>query len=485
MKPARALYLALSVLLAALMAAGGCAYTTVTTRERQHTPGAAVKADLRAVMGTVGDRRTWPSIASDTAIPNVRIFAPEMTDQVRRDLLRMGLFSALPAPGTPQARDVKAKLSINVENFVFTKLGTNAWVVPHLLINGLALPVFTGAALATKGKMDVGGYITPSTRMGTTLAARLTFEEEGLPAPVLERDYLVRVEMGEVSERQLQKEIMDASAFGSEVGRKQGAETLDLLGKTIASDPHWKFLPELRRLVKAEQVVGAGQDLARQAEAARGLLDMVGRPLTYTQDEVKVLRDGYLDAKARATIFNDIQAGWLGLKGVKDLPPDKLLSQEEAEKLFDDDRLPTYQVQAILAERVLRLVVQVITPEEPKAEPAAPAPTTVSMPAGFHGPASGVAATPAGPATPATTASAITARAATSPAKKLAPAQAQALRDGLSQELAKKVRADLRLQALLTAQADKAIGPAWPAMEQLLRQVDTPLTARYLKQRNS
>ncbi|MFH1059360.1 MAG: hypothetical protein V1797_11885, partial [Pseudomonadota bacterium] len=394
--------IAVAWLLALSLAAGGCAYTTVVAKERIPQPGPPVKAGLKAVMPMVSDRRTWPDrLTGDQPIPNVRVFAPQMTSVLRQDLLASGLFTALPAPGDPAADGLKPTLSLTVGNFALSNLGTNAWVVPHLLLDGVALPFFTLTTIYSKGRVDMGGYVTPSTRIGTVLAVNLEYTE-GLTAPVLERKYLINHEVEQVSERQMLSEMRDYAGQGAEIGRAKGVETLKILAHAIASDPHWQHLPQLRRLVAAEQVVKTGQPFPEQVAAVEGVLDILDRPLTMTEEEVKVLRDGFLDAKARATIINDTRVRWLGLSGPAQLPANLLVSEEQAEKYFDDPALPPYAVESNLYQRVIALAIKVLTPVEPAGKPAGPGRPNelVSLPPGPMAPAAGVGVGSPGTASP-------------------------------------------------------------------------------------
>lgn len=475
--------IAVGCLLALSLLAGGCAYTTVTAKERIPKPGPPQQVGLAAAMPPVVDQREWPAVASDQPIPNIRIFAPEMTQQLRQDLLATGLFSALPAPGAPEAKDLPAELQLKVSNFAIANLGTNAWIIPHLLIDGVALPVFTVTAIYSKGMVDLGGYLTPSARVGATLNADLEYGEGG-PAPLLKRSYVVRVEMEQVSEREMLSQMSDYSTWGAKAGQEYGRKALKELARNIAADPNWKHLATLRRLVAAEQAVKSGLPLDQQVAAAEEALRLVSAPLTMTEEEVKVLRDGYLEAKARATIVNDLRATWLGLSGPKDLPAEQAVSLEEAEALFDDPKLPLYQMQSNYAQRAIALAVRVLTPVEATAkEPGGQAAEVVSLPPGPRPPAAAVATGSPGTSNPdPTPADAPNLSTAAAPPA-LSPAQAQALRQRLQTALAGLLAGDLRKQVLATSQADNAVGAEWKPMAELLGQVGAPYVQRYLKQR--
>lgn len=487
-KPSLALRLALCALAAALLAAAGCAYTTVTAKERPHLPLPPVKAGLQAVMGPVNDKRIWQISGQDNPLPDVRLFTPEITAHMRKGLMESGLFTALPGPDEAAAKEIKAGLSLELTQFGLTRLGSNAWVVPHLLLDGVALPVFTGMAIYSKGRVDLGSYLMPSSRMGTQVTVRLAYGEG--QAVLLEKEYSVQEELGEVSERKYLETINDTSSHGVEMGRREGRKALDSLVRAIAGDPLWQNLPLLRRLVEAENLVKQGKPLPVQAAVVQDLLAQLPPSLTYLEDEVKVLRDGYLDAKSRAGIVNDLRVRWLVLDDIKQLPAGQTISEEGAEQLFDDPALPKHQAEAVIAERILHLALSIIMAPEQRPGPplTAAAATLVVPPVGFRGPAAGVAPElspglprplaplPSSPAT----ASAQAGVASPSP---LAPAQAKVLRQQLSRDLVARVRADLRLQVQLVLQAEKAVGPDWAPMEGLLRQVGTPYINKYLNTR--
>ncbi len=437
MKSALVLKTALCSLLALSLLLSGCAYTTVTRSERIPQPGHDVPAGLAAVLVPLQDQRVWPGQTSSNPIPNVRMYAPEMTEAIRQGLLRRGLFSQLAKAGEPAAKGMPNQLRIDLKEFMLTNLGNNAWVVPHLLLDGALLPVFTAAMVGTQGKVDMGGYLIPSTRMGTTFNAKVTYREAGFTAPVLERDYLVKVELEQVSERKLLKSVSEGERYGVEIGKEQGQKTLDLFVQTVASDARWAFLPQFRRLVKAEALIKESSEPAKQIAAARELLDLV-KPLSYTEEEIKVLRDGYLDAGPRANIVNEMRAQWLNLPGAKDVPREHFISEQRAEELFNDPSLYRAEVESVLAERALGIMVQVLTQDYLGKEEA----------------------------------------------PKLSQAQLDRLRQPLRQELVAKLKNQPRLQSLLLVQADKAIGKAWAPMKLVLDDVGDPVVEKYLKKRS-
>jgi hypothetical protein len=265
--------------------------------------------------------------------------------------------------------------------------------------------------------------------------------------------------------------------YGVEISKEEGYKTLDLFVETVARDARWANLPSFRRLVVAEAQVGPGLPPAQQVTAVSGVLDLV-KTLSYTEEEVKILRDGYLEAGPRATIVNELRARWLNIAGAKDLPPDQRLSAEQAVKLFDDPALLQAEVESILAERALTLAVKALN-ELTNPQTALNAPmqlTRVPRPAMPTQPAmAGRPEPPTQQVKPAGEAE------ASAPAK--AAASAGALAAGLRGTVAERVRRDPRLQSLLLNQAEKAVGPAWEPMRALLEEIGSPATAKYLNSR--
>ncbi|CAO0820640.1 hypothetical protein DFAR_1770006 [Desulfarculales bacterium] len=245
----------------------------------------------------------------------------------------------------------------------------------------------------------------------------------------------------------------------------------------MASDPLWWYLPQIRRLAAAESMLKTGAPLNQVATEMEGLLPLLDAPLTLLEDEGKVLRNGYLDAKARAGIVNDLRTRWLGLPDAKAIPVAQTISEARAEELFDDSQVPRHQVEAHIAERLIILALRVVNPGQPvtATQQAAQVPTVVVPPVGFRIPASAVAPD-VSPGVPRTAqAPAIPASAVPALAGVLTPAQVQASRHQRGQALAPKMRGDLRLQVLLVQHAEKAVGVAWEPMQALLKKVSGPL----------
>lgn len=123
-------------------------------------------------MPPVTDKRSWPREDSDTPDPNIHIFAPGITDQLRQGLLGSGLFVALPAPDQPAAQSLNDQFTVTINEFSLSTLGNNSWSAGAYILDGLILPVFGVVVVATKGKSTAGltccpapGWAPPSTPM--------------------------------------------------------------------------------------------------------------------------------------------------------------------------------------------------------------------------------------------------------------------------------------------------------------------------------
>jgi hypothetical protein len=221
------------------------------------------------------------------------------------------------------------------------------------------------------------------------------------------------------SERVLIRSLKKGDAYGVEIGKDEGYKTLDLFIETVARDTYWAYLPQFRLLVNAETKGAPSQSPIAQAKAAESVLEVI-KPLAYTEEEIKVLRNGYLEAGPRVAITNEMRACWLNLSNAKALPPQQVISEEPAVKLFKDPSLFGAEVESILAGRALALAIKAINAQRPGPAPGRPEPPTQHL----------------GPA---------------------GEAKAARLRAGL----AERVKQDPHLQTLLLEQAEKAVEPAW------------------------
>lgn len=498
-------YIILGALLAALLALGGCAYTVTTVEVDPPKLGPPVHTGQAAVMDQVTDARSWPTEAPKERIPHVRIFAPDMTKILRQELVQRGLFTALPAPDTLEPEAAKTEIQVTINSFALESVGMNPWLVPHILLDGVALPVFTVVMIGTGGDIDLGGYAFPSTSMATNLNASVNWNESWRKEPVLSRAYTVSLPIGGVSEREMKQQMSDPRTFGVNVGREAGLKAMNDLANLMSRDPHWAYLNDYSRLAKAEDMLkrynqgpkvkplktlptptaaekawptpyrsfsarsevqvdtarGKPQQtmqpppapdvkpavqasastkakvqkelptptLAQMVEQVRGLLNVL-RPLAYTPDEVSILTDGYLEAEKRASIVNSIRAQQLGLENIEDLPADKQLDEETATLLYDSPAVARSQVEADMVDRVLALAVGVLTPKT-----------------------------------------------------EVPSSQTKALRQGLINDLAAKLKDKPNLQVLLLAKAELAVRNSWPPMQELLKLVGSPMTQRYLARR--
>ncbi len=519
---------ALFCALAGLVALAGCAYTTVPPKLAPPAPGPVVHTGQAAMLAPVKDRRSWPAMESKRPIPNVRLYKKEITATLRRALQKRGLFTALPGPQDPEGLALEHQLQVSVQRFQLKSIGTNAWVVPHLLADGLALPVFTVVALATSAEVDMGAYVFPSTKAATTLKVKVVLRQRDLPLPILVRNYLVTLPLGSMSQRQFMDQMGDAQSYGASLGREEGIKALDRLAETMSRDPYWAYLDRYRRvrlvqymynryraaLKRARKKEANRQKAARKkgalpkatpapataaappapgnrpqpwnlqqkwrppclaevVQGAQDLLDILPQP-AYLPEVANIIRDPYLKFKKtplkRAALIDDIRAQRLGLADASKLPPHLRMPPEKMDALYDDPEVANSLVETDLARRILRIVVGVLTPPPPlEGEAAVPEGAFTRRGVMFQGqlwlPS---ARGPVGSLTPLVYPE---------------PKNAGQMRARLRRNLAARLKASPRLQVLLLPLADRATRWAWPAMQELLLQVDSPVTRAYLGRR--
>ena len=480
----------LGLLLAAACSLGGCAYTTVTSEIEEPELGPKVATGASAVVPLVKDQRAWQQTHSDQqADPNIRIFAPEITDVMIRELSGQGLFARLEKHDGPVPETGLNVLEIDVSAFKWTKTGKNEWVVAQLLADGALLPAYTVVALASGGDIDMGGYIFPSTKIGTSFNFTSSYKESDVT--VLARSYAVTLPMGSVSERRLRDSLTDDSKTGVNLGKEQGMLALKLACETMARDPRWGFLPQYRILALAEKDAkdGGGAEIIKAAQSTMPLL----KDMPYSSEVAKILRDGSLTASMRADIANDLRARQLGITDSKLLPKKDIIDEAAAEKLFNDPAVEYSIVKNELATRSLALAAKAIAPQAAKKKAA--------VQKGAAGPGSPQSVGDAAGAKEAGPSPQITnqvnmledrrlEKAPAKPAvraadKVVAPEspEVKAMRQAFIAELAANLKNKPKVQALLLRQADKAVGPDWKNMLQLLKAVDSPSTRAYIAKR--
>ena len=474
----------LGLLLVAACSLGGCAYTTVTTEVEKSQPGPKVSSGVGAVMPQVKDQRVWQATHSDQVDPNIRLFAPEITEIMRKELTGEGLFSNLEKPAGPVTQKGLKVLEVNVSAFKWARMGQNEWVVAQLLADGVLLPVYTVVTLFSQGDIDMGGYVFPSTKIGTSFNFTSNYKENGLI--VLSRAYAVSLPLGAVSERRLVDSFSDKSRTGAELGKKQGVLAVKLACETMARDPRWKFLPQYRILAVAEEKASDAKG-AGLITAARSALPLL-QDMEYSPEVAKVLRDGSLTASVRAGIVNDIRARKLGLGGADALPAAQKLDEAEAGKLFNDPTVEVSMVKSELVARSLALSAKALAPQAApkKAAPAASAAGPMPKPDAMG------AIAPAKPTKVKLLEPRHLDKEAAKPEKRAADkiaapdtAQVKAMRQAFIAELAASLKNKPKVQELLVKQADKAVGPDWKSMLELLKAVDSPTTRAYLAKRES
>ncbi len=453
----------------ALALAAGCA---TSQQAEAPAPGPQIKAGLKAVMPPVEDLRYWPASDEGVINPNVHVFAPRMTSVIKSGLIRSGLFASLPGPKEKGAARLSDKLQVTVNQFAISKLGSNPWIMGAYLVDGLLLPIYAVANLGTKGQMDMGTYLLPSSKVGTTINADVDWYVKGLKKPILKRAYQVQVKLGSISERKLWGSVSDQTGFGVEMGKAEGIKVLDKLVDAISRDPNWSYLNQYERLARAQAVID-DEKAAPEAklQAALGAVALL-KPLKYSPFEIKNLLDSALTPSARAGVINEQLARDMGLSGASALPAKQRMDAKQAKALFDDPAVQRAQVEADIASRVIGMALTVLAPPAPK-------PAKMIKPAKVPGPPLPYQTQTEQPQAQAK---------AEAPAAKPAPLspKAQRLAEDLRDALTAALKGQRQLQAVLLSQADKSIGGAWPTTKAvLLRLQASPQVKSYLARRTS
>ena len=260
---------------------------------------------------------------------------------------------------------------------------------------------------------------------------------------------------------------------------------LKLACETMARDPRWKFLPQYRILSLAEENASdaRGAELIRTARSTMPLL----QEMRYSPEVAKVLRDGSLTPSVRAGIVNDLRARQLGITDVDKLPPADKLDEALAKKLFNDPSVEISMVKSELVGRSLALAAKALAPRaapQKKAAPKASKPGELPFDAGAEIPAKPTKVKLLEPRHLDKEAAKPEKRAAD---KIAAPdtAQVKAMRQALIVDLAGQLKDKPNVQEILLKQADKAVGPDWKNMMELLKAVDSPRTRAYLAKRGA
>ncbi|MCF8117842.1 MAG: hypothetical protein K9K33_15685, partial [Desulfarculaceae bacterium] len=481
-------------LLTVLVLLAGCSAMVTTAEIPVPPPGPQIKAGLKAVMPPVVDKRYWPPDTPGTPDTNVHIFGPAITAKLRSGLTQTGLFAALPTPDSPSAELMSDRVVIRVTNFSLTELGNNPWAAPAYIIDGLVQPVSGVILIATKGQVDTGAYLLPSTRMGTTINADLSWSVKDLKAPVLKRSYLVVVELGSVSGRQLRASLADTTGYGVKVGKAEGQKALDGLVEVISRDPHWLYLGSYIRLARARVVIEDPESTPEQRMEAAGALVGLLQPLIYSPEEAKVLQDGLLNDSGRAAMANELRARYLGLAGADALPAKQRLTEAQAKKLFDDPSVGRAWAHGEVTQEALGLIMSALTPRRASLNGTAKGKVKAKDKDKTVGPAVIGASNPyldsAGGARNPAPGAASSAASAPMPLAKLGPPevlspQAKRMQAQLATAVAEAMRNHPRLQALYLSVADESVGLAWFQAKSVLSQIGSPQVKNYLAKRDA
>lgn len=425
------------------LASAGCAYLKIQREARDPLRGPVMSIGAAAEMPTVIDKRAWEEGTWEAPNYNIRIFAPEITNQLRADLATTGLFSDLPAASISDNESAPLSLKVVINAFGIEEAGSNAYRVPQVLANGALLPVYAAANVATKGQVDMGGYVLPSTNIVTSLQADVLLIDKGQTLQIVQRSYQTRIKLGAVSQRELFEGGDGFGYYGVAVGKAQGAKAITDLADMIARDPTWKLIPEYRRIAMAQRAAKQKATLQEKADAAIELLSLV-KPVTYTASEVKLLHDELFDDEVRANLYNQYRARLLGFDSAEDVPAGQRVTPEQARRLLDDTSLFTDMAIDEMDRTILTFAASAMLPplkskakQGPGAKPVAAAES----------------------------------------------ADATRIRGQVADALVQKLKGDPLLQSMMLEIADKAIGRQWPVMKDMLVQLDSPAVKNYLTTR--
>ncbi|ADK84883.1 hypothetical protein Deba_1515 [Desulfarculus baarsii DSM 2075] len=425
------------------LASTGCAYLKIQREARDPLRGPVMSIDAATEMPTVIDKRTWEEGTWEAPNYNVRIFAPEITSQLRADLAATKLFADLPSASVSNDESAPLSLKVVVNAFGIEEAGSNAYRVPQVLANGALLPVYAATNVATKGQVDMGGYVMPSTNIVTSLQADVFLIDKGQTLLIVKRSYQTRIKLGAVSQRELFEGGDGFGYYGVAVGKAQGAKAIADLADMIARDPSWKLVPEYRRIAMAQRVARQKNTLQAKADAAIELLSLV-RPVTYTASEVKLLHDELFDDEVRANLFNQYRARILGFDDAEEMPASQRLTPEQVRRLLDDTSLFTDMAIDEMDRTILEFAASAMLPplrSKTKQGPGARSAATAES------------------------------------------ADATRIRGQVADALVQKLKGDPLLQSMMLEIADKAIGRQWPAMKDMLVQLDSPAVKNYLTTR--
>lgn len=468
-------------IMATLALGAGCSYIKTTQEARDALRGDVNKLALSAEMPKVDDARSWDEGTWEAPNYNVHMFGPAITEKLRADLTKSGLFAALPAPDSAESKDSPYILKVKITSFALENQGNNVYRVPKVIVNGALLPAFALTNLATMGQVDMAGYVIPSTNLGTKLNASFVLVDKESEVTILDRAYQSSLSLGAVSQRDLFKGS-ETGEYGVEAGASKADEAIADLADMASRDPSWKYVEQYKAVALAKSAIAESDSPSvTQCETALLLLPMIEK-LNYTAKEVKILHDDLVDADIRASLYNETRARSLGYSSPEEMPKDQIIDEDQAVKLLDDISLLTDLVVSDLDTKILEIALDAVIPQ---VKTTAEKPTENKLAQEVRGDAENMdlpQKPEGGQAAPA---------AAPAPSGDGAPADdapvvveaSPEMRDQVSQAMVQTLKGNLLVQNILIDLADKKIGDQWPKMKQILESIDSPVTKRYLASR--
>lgn len=452
-----------TIITATLALSAGCAYIKTTQEARDALRGDINKVELSAEMPPVDDQRTWEQGTWEAPNYNVHMFGPAITDKLRADLLKSGLFAALPSPNSNEAQNAPYRLEIKVTAFSLEEQGSNVYRVPQVIVNGALLPAFALTNLATMGQVDMAGYVMPSVDLGTKLNAGFTLIDKESEVTVLSRSYISKLDLGAVSQKDIFKGS-ETGEYGVDAGASKAEKAIEDLADLCVRDPAWKFTEQYKAVALAKDAIAESMSpTVARCETALLLLPLLEKP-NYTAKQVKLLHDDLLDADIRAALYNEMRARSLGYDSPEEMPQDQKIDEKQAEKLLDDISLLTDIVLADLDTKVLEIAIDAVIPPQATENKDKEKPNDMQGPQGPREPQD--VGEPEGP-------------------PETAAVATPEMREAVLQALVQSVKNDLIIQNIITDLADKKIGDQWPEMKRILEAIDSPVTKRYLSKRTS
>ncbi len=225
---------------------------------------AAGHIDADATLLPVLDSRNYPD---PEAYPDVYagipvvIPAEEILGQAYKMIGDAGIFRDLiPYEGPQPERDafnwsafplrgIDTDLAVGIElkKLDLRKTGQNALIVPHVLLDATALPVFSAVVLATNGQTDIGHRFVPSAEVLFDSNVELNIISLKGGGRIFHKTYRVGLTDPSVSEWGLHQGLLRSPKDGQRLGRRVAPRIIGDAFLQMARDPELAWLPRYAR----------------------------------------------------------------------------------------------------------------------------------------------------------------------------------------------------------------------------------------------